>query len=90
MNILTFTYTKKDGSASKRVLVPSVVPNAMYEGTDISELNMSEQAMFTVRMQELHEAYVNSIKELTQEFDVNNRYRRFDPKLMSDVVKETI
>ncbi len=90
MNIITFTYTKKDGSVSNRVLAPSVVPNTMYEGTDISELDMAEQAEFTEALDMIHDAYLEAIKELQDKFDVNHRYRRFDPKLMSNVVKETI
>lgn len=90
MSIITFTYTKKDGSVSQRVLAPSIVPNNMYEGTDISELDMEEQAAFTEGLDMIDNAYLEAIKELQDKFDVNHRYRRFDPKLMSNVIVETI
>lgn len=90
MNIITFTYTKKDGSISNRVLAPSVVPNTMYEGIDISELDMEEQAALSEELDMVHGAYLAAMKELQDKYDVNHRYRRFDPKLMSNVVVETI
>lgn len=90
MNIITFTYTKTDGSKSKRVLSPSVFPNTMYEGTDISELSMEEQVDYVQALGTLHDEYLAKVSDLNVIFDVNNRYRRFDPSKMTDVVKEAL
>lgn len=90
MKINTFTYTKKDGSVSNRVLAVQVSPNTMYEGMDITELEVADQVMFADAMNKAHDAYLAEIQKVKHDFDVYNQYRRFDPKLMTNVVTETI
>lgn len=90
MKIQSFTYTKKDGSVSQRTLAVQVSPNTMYEGMDISELEQAEQAMFALAMNKAHDKYLAEIQQIKHDFDVYNMYRRFDPKLMTNVVVETL
>ncbi len=90
MNIITFDYTKADGKTSKRVLSPVITPNTMYEGTDISELSMAEQVDYVQQLDNIKEFCKKAILELNNSFDVNNRYRRFDPSKMANVVKESL
>lgn len=90
MNILTFTYTKADATTSKRVFYPLITPNKMYEGIDISALEEEDQVNFVQSMQEAKAFYQTTIKLIREEFDLNQDYRRFDPKKMTEVVEEDI
>lgn len=90
MNILTFKYTKADATASQRVLAVLIKPNTMYEGIDLSELEMLEQALFAEQFDKIQEEYLNKIHQLKGEFDVVNNYRRFDTNKMTDIVSEQI
>lgn len=90
MNIITFDYTKKDSSVSKRVLAVMVSPNTMYEGIDITELEAPEQVMFLDEVNTAYAIYLQAITEIKAEFDVNHNYRRFDPLKMTNVVREVV
>jgi len=90
MNILTFNYTKDNGKQSDRVLAVLVKPNTMFEGIDISELDMHTQGEFAEQMNRVQEVYVAAIEAVKSSFDVCNNYRRFDPKKMQAVVAEVI
>lgn len=90
MNIISFTYTKADGTASKRVLSPVVQPFTMYEGTDLSELTMEGQVQYCQALGRLQDEHTQKVLLLQASFDLGKRYRRFDPKKMTDVVKEAV
>lgn len=90
MNILTFNYTKANGSTSDRVLAVMTKPNTMYEGIDISELDMESQARFADQLNAAYETYLAAITAIKASFDVTHNYRRFDPKKMQAVVSEEI
>lgn len=90
MITLAFTYTKADGSTSERVLVPDVIPNKMYEGTDISELSVEEQGLFLQERVKLHNKYIDDVMDLERTYDLKHRYRRFDPNKMTNVIREAI
>ena len=90
MKILTFTYTKADGSVSNRVLAVAVSPTHLYAGTDLSSLTQEEQVMFANRFNELHEQYVSAVTELKEEFDLYYTYRKFSPDKMTKVIEEEI
>ena len=90
MNIITFKYTKKDGSVSDRVLAVMVSPNNMYEGVDISELEAPEQVMFLDEVNTAYVTYLEALAKIQVEFDVNHNYRRFDPLKMTNVVREVV
>lgn len=90
MNILTFNYTKSDGTTSKRVFYPLITPNKMYEGIDISVLEVADQVQFIDDMEEAKAIYKSSINTIRNNFDLNQDYRRFDPKKMTEVVEEDV
>lgn len=90
MNLITFQYTKADGSTSLRVLSPVVTPGRMYEGTDLSELSDEDQVLYVQALGKLQDEFYSKIHALQNEFDLNNRYRRFDPSKMSAIVKEAV
>ena len=90
MNILTFKYTKADGSTSKRVLAALIKPNTMYEGIDISSLEVVDQVMFASAMDAAYNTYMATLEAVKAEFDVTHDYRRFDPKKMDQVISEVI
>lgn len=82
MNTINFTYTKKDGSTSDRVVLVSRIPYEFYAGTDLSELTAEEQGIYLAKRKELEAKYLAEISALNNEMDLNYRYRQFDPKLM--------
>ncbi|CAB4174462.1 hypothetical protein UFOVP961_49 [uncultured Caudovirales phage] len=90
MKTLTFTYTKADGSESERVLQVLVSPNTMYEGIDISELDLWEQTQFMEAMQKAEDNYKTALFNIYDEFDVKKNYRRFDPRKITELVEETL
>lgn len=90
MNILTFNYTKDNGKQSDRVLAVMVKPNTMYEGIDISELDMHTQGEFAEEINHIQETYLAALEAVKASFDVKHNYRRFDPKKMQAVVAEVI
>ena len=90
MNFMTFTYTKADGKISTRAFLPLVVPNTMYEGIDISELDDDQQGDFVAQMEAIRSKYLAEMAVVQAAFDVKNMYRRFDSTKMTNVVKETL
>lgn len=90
MNIITFTYTKADGKQSKRVISPVAMPNKMYEGTDLSELSPQDQVIYCQELGKLQDFHKERIAALQAEFDLKNRYRRFDPSKMTQIIEEAV
>ena len=90
MKTLTFKYTKADGKQSNRVLVVSHEPTKLYAGTDITSLEMADQAMYIAEVDALKEAYLEALKEINNKFDLNFNYRQFKPECMSAIVEEDI
>lgn len=90
MNIMTFDYTKADGKVSTRSISPIVVPSGFYEGTDLSELSDEDQVLYVQALGKLQDEFHSKIHALQNDFDLNNRYRRFDPSKMSAIVKEAV
>lgn len=80
MKTIAFKYTKKDQSTSNRVLLVMVEPKPAvdkYAGIDLSELDDDSQAEFAGRANEVHQRYIDDLKDLQSEFDVSDRYRQF-------------
>lgn len=90
MKILSFKYTKTDGTSSNRTLAVTVSPNTMYEGIDISELEPLEMALFEQQMDAAYTEYLNKVTSIKDEYDLNQNYRRFDPKKMTDIEIEVV
>jgi len=85
VKLLEFTYTKQDGSVSKRAVIELVTPNKFVEGWDISELDESTFAKFTQTMGELCRRQHEETIQLLVDFDLKHNYRRFKPESMTDV-----
>ena len=90
MKILSFNYTKTDGKQSDRVLAVLVKPNTMFEGIDISELDMESQGAFAEEFNRIEGIFLASLEAAKASFDIKHNYRRFDPKKMQAVVTEVI
>ena len=90
MNIITFDYTKANGTITQRVVSPVVVPNNMYEGTDLSELSVQDQVLYCQALGNLKDQFKAQVAQLQADFDVNNRYRRFDPSKMTNIIEEAV
>ena len=48
---MNFDYTKANGVTSSRVLSPVIVPNTMYEGFDITELDSEQQGAYIAQIE---------------------------------------
>ena len=90
MNIITFDYTKKDESISKRVLAVMVKPNKMYEGLDLSELSEEEQGAAGEAVTKAYNEYLSALSLVEEQFDLKYRYRRFDTTKMTNIEVDTI
>jgi hypothetical protein len=90
MKVLSFKYTKADGSVSRRNLAVMIKPNTMFEGIDISSLEAPDQYLFAKTVNEAYENYLSALDAAKAEFDLTFDYRRFDPKKMTDVIEEEI
>lgn len=90
MNIITFSYTKANGKTSERVLSPIIYPNTMYEGIDISELDVNDQCAYIAELDAAKSDFADDCRRIQEKFDVETMYRRFDPSKMTNVVKEDI
>lgn len=77
MQTLTFTYTKADGSSSERTLFALVTPSDRYAGIDMTMLEPNDAASFATRAERLHNDYVNSLRQLQEEYDMKHNYRQF-------------
>lgn len=84
MQIKSFTYTKKDGSQSKRVAMITRGPSNMFMGVDLSELTEQEAREYAETYSVLLDNFMEQVAELDVAFDTKNRIRQFDPLKMTD------
>lgn len=90
MHILTFKYTKSDGSVSTRTISILGTPTKLVSGVDISSLSMEDQAVYALRMDEIKAKFDEEAARINEVFDLKYNYRQFKPECMSDRVSETI
>lgn len=90
MKTLTFKYTKADGTVSDRVLLVSAEPSKLFAGTDITSLDMDDQVMYVLEIKRLRELYLDAVREVNDEFDLNHNFRQFSPDRMSDMIVDDI
>jgi hypothetical protein len=90
MKLLEFTYTKQDGSVSKRAVIELVTPNKFIEGWDVSELDEQNFAQFAQTMGDLRRRQHEETMQLLADFDLKHNYRRFKPESMSDIQVEYV
>lgn len=87
MKVLTFTYTKPDGSVSDRTLMALVTPGDKFAGIDLSNIDPSMGAEFFSRYKDLYADFMAEVKELQAEFDLKHNYRQFDAARMTNVIE---
>ena len=85
MQVKYFSYTKKDGSTSKRVVMVTKQPSNMLLGVDLTELESADVAMYAKTYSQLLDEFMASVAELNTEFDTHNRVRQFDPLKMTEI-----
>ena len=90
VKLLEFTYTKQDGSVSKRAVIELVTPNKFIEGWDVSNLDEQTFVQFTQSMGELRRRQHEETMQLLGDFDLKHNYRRFKPESMTDVQVEYV
>ena len=90
MKFVEFTYTKADGSQSRRAVIELVTPTKHVEGIDVTSLSEDEFASFTQAMSALKTAQHNETMSLLDTYDLNHNYRKFIPEQMSDVTSDYV
>lgn len=90
MKFLEFTYTKTDGSQSKRAVIELVTPSQFVEGIDVTGLSESEFAEFCREFAALKADQHNQTMEKLAQYDLKHNYRRFIPEQMSDVTHDYV
>lgn len=90
MKFVEFTYTKANGSQSRRAIIELVTPTKHVEGIDVTSLSEDEFASFTQAMSALKTAQHNETMSLLDTYDLNHNYRKFIPEQMSDVTSDYV
>lgn len=90
MKLVEFTYTKADGSVSNRAIIELVSPSQHVEGIDISSLEESSLAQFTLEYGKLKDQQNLEVQKLLSNFDLKHNYRRFLPQQMSAITSEHV
>jgi hypothetical protein len=84
MKLLTFKYSKED-KITDRVFVPLHAPSDLFFGIDISELDMEDQAYFSIEVEKILLDKKEQIANLMAELDIKHSYRYFRPEQMLEV-----
>jgi len=84
MKLLTFKYSKED-KITNRVFVPISKPSDLYFGVDISELDMEDQAIFSIEIEKIMLNQKEQIANLMAELDIKHSYRHFRPEQMLEL-----
>lgn len=90
MNFIEFTYTKADGTTSKRAVIPMFGPTKFVEGIDVSQMSEDEFADFCREFSALKLTQHEETMTMLEQFDLKHNYRRFSPENMSDVITEYV
>jgi hypothetical protein len=90
MKLLEFTYTKQDGSVSKRAVIELVTPTTFVEGWDVTGLDDQTFAEFTRSMGDLRRRQHEETMSLLSNFDLKHNYRRFKPESMAEIQVEYV
>jgi hypothetical protein len=90
MKFLEFTYTKADGTQSKRAVIELVTPTKHIEGIDVTSLSEDDFAAFCREFSALKAEQHNQVMEKLAQFDLKHNYRRFIPEQMSDVTADYV
>lgn len=85
MDLMTFDYTKKDGTSKHRAVVIHGKPAKHYEGTDVTELDEEDQVAYLTKCNMLVDEFMSKLAELQEEYDLVQSYRTFIPENMQDI-----
>ena len=87
---MEFTYTKSDGSTSKRAVIPLVSPSEHIEGIDITQLSEDDFVSFCREFSAMKNDHHNQVMEKLAQYDLRHNYRRFIPKQMTEVTTDYV
>ena len=90
MKILSFNYKRADGKVSERTIVVSAEPTDLFAGTDISSLNAEDQVSYINELQLAKDIYLEKLKQINNEYDLNFNFRQFKPESMTSIKEEDI
>lgn len=90
MKLVEFTYTKADGTSSRRAVIEVVQPTKFFEGMDVSQMPEDQFAEFTKEYRELLEKQYTDKMHIMQKYDLKHNYRRFTPENMSEIITDHI
>ena len=89
MKLTEFTYTKKSGAESNRVIVAQVVPNKFLGGIEVTELDPEALAAFAIEYDALDDAFKASLAQLLEKYELPT-YKVFDPANITNTTYEFI
>ena len=90
MNFLEFTYTKADGTESKRAAIPLFGPAKFVEAIDVSQMPEDEFAVFCREFSALKSSQHEQTMAILAQFDLKHNYRKFNPEQMSDITTDYV
>ena len=90
MNLLEFTYTKADGTESKRAAIPLFGPTKFVEAIDVSQMPEDQFADFCREFSALKLTQHEETMAMLEQFDLKHNYRRFIPEQMSDITTDYV
>ena len=90
MNFLEFTYTKADGTVSKRAAIPLFGPTKFVEAIDVTSLTESDFADFCREFGAMKLAQHEETMAMLEQFDLRHNYRKFNPDNMSNVTTDYV
>ena len=90
MNLLEFTYTKADGTESKRAAIPLFGSTKFVEAIDVSQMPEDEFADFCREFSALKSTQHQETMAMLEQFDLKHNYRKFNPEQMSDITTDYV
>lgn len=90
LKLIEFTYTKPDGTTSRRSIMETVTPSKNYAGIDVSSMPEVEFAEFIQEYRELINSQYEAKMALIHKHDLTHNYRQFVPERMTDITTEQI
>ena len=85
MKVMSFTYTKDNGSQSFRTVATLAEPTGNVFGIDITELEDERQGQFLAELETLIEKRKTEMDELMKSYDIKGNYRSFKPAGMTGI-----
>ncbi len=90
MKILDFNYIDSKNKASNRHVVVLADVHDKIFGIDYTELSHEDSAEFLCDLAMLVELHKHQQELLLKQYDIANKYRRFIPDRMSNIIMEEV